>query len=177
MDVRGRPACDFQRSTWLICSRSCQKPRAAKLLGFCLEVAMLRAAYGPQRNVSTGVVPQSWDQGPLTLVSCLRLASHLRQSHPNIVRFRGLWADPTTAEQSKAHWQVFPLLHICTRLANPSFSSFLYLTDDARAPSSECPISRCTVQGGRQWYMVMDYFKGDLLLGLHFRQLSLKCVP
>ena len=31
-------------------------------------------------------------------------AAHLglRQGHPNIVRFWGLWADPTTAEQSKA---------------------------------------------------------------------------
>ncbi|CAE7464011.1 CPK4 [Symbiodinium sp. CCMP2456] len=46
-------------------------------------------------------------------VAMLRAA----QGHPNIVRFRGLWADPTSAEQSK---------------------------------------------GGRQWYMVMDYFKGDL---------------
>ncbi|CAE7306392.1 CPK1 [Symbiodinium natans] len=46
-------------------------------------------------------------------VAMLRAA----QGHPNIVRFRGLWADPTNAEQSK---------------------------------------------GGRQWYMVMDYFKGDL---------------
>eukprot|EP00434_Breviolum_minutum_P025019 symbB.v1.2.022099.t1/scaffold1946.1/size95412/11 len=52
-------------------------------------------------------------------VSIFKEADMLRagQGHPNIVRFLGLWADPTPSSDSKS---------------------------------------------GKQWYMVMDYYKGDL---------------